>query len=89
MTERWIANPDMPRPFPLQFEPIRKAALAKWGEAPILQDEILQWICVGCPDAEGSLLNAITHQPPIAGQGQSDPSKFMTSLFKSGAFVAA
>lgn len=87
MTERWIANPRMPRPFPIRFEQIRKAALARWGEAPTPQDEILQWICAGCPDAAGSLLNVTTHQPPIPGQGRNDAGNFMADLFRRGAFL--
>lgn len=88
MTERWIANPQIPRiPFPHRFELIRQAALARWGETPIPQEEILDWVRAGCPDAAGSLLNAATHQPPIAGQGQNHPGAFVTHLFRHGAFL--
>ena len=74
MTERWIANSGMPRrAFPHRFELIRQAALARWGETSIPQEAILEWVCSGCPDAAGVLLNAATHQPPIAGQSQTDP----------------
>ena len=89
MTDRWIANPDMPKPFPRRFDLIRQAALARWGEAPISQDDILQWVCAGCPDAAGSLLNVATHQPPIAGQAQNDPGAFVTALLSCGAFLPA
>lgn len=79
----------MPKPFPIRFEPIRKAALARWGEAPLPQNEILQWVRAGRPDEAGSLLNAQTRQTPIAGQGQNDPGKFMADLFRRGAFLPA
>lgn len=89
MTERWVANPEMPKPFTLRLDSIRKAALERWGKAPISQDEILRWVRDGCPDAAGSLLNVTTRQPPIAGQGQNDPDKFLTDLLKRGAFLPA
>ena len=87
MTGQWVTNSQMPKPFPPRFEPIRMAALAHWGQTPITQDEILQWICAGCPDAAGSLLNVTTRQPPVAGQGQDDPGAFMTRLFRCGVFL--
>ena len=89
MTERSVTNPDMPKPFPLRFEIIRKAALARWGETPISQDEIFQWVCAGCPDTSNALLNAATHQPAVPGQAQIDPGAFVTELFRLGAFLPA
>ena len=90
MTDRWVANPRTPMtPFPRKFELIRKAALARWGDAPVTEEEIVQWARSGCPDEAGSLLNVATHQPPIAGQGQSDPSAFVTQLLEHGAFLPA
>ncbi|MCY4591072.1 MAG: hypothetical protein OXE86_11070 [Alphaproteobacteria bacterium] len=88
MADRWIANPEMPRPFPLKLESIRKAALERWGDAPISQDDILLWIYEGCPDARTVLLNAATRQSTIPGQGKMNPEAFMTTLFESGVFVA-
>lgn len=88
MTGRWVANPAMPRtPFPPRFEKIRKAALDRWGETSISRDQIVQWASSGCPDATGSLLNAATHKPPLAGQPSNDPGALVTQLLEQGAFL--
>ncbi len=87
MTHLLITNPNTPEPIPLRFEMIRRAALELWGEASISQDKILKWVRDGCPDAEGGLLNAATHQPPIPAQGQIDPGEFMARLLKQGVFL--
>lgn len=87
MTDRWIANPDMPRPFPQRLESIRRAALERWGNAPIAQHDILLWVYEGCPDAQGVLLSAATHQPPIPGQGEIAPEAYADTLFKREVFL--
>ena len=89
MGERWIANPEMPKPFPLKLESIRRAAVERWGDAPILEDEILLWVYAGCPDAADVCLNVATRQPPVPGQGEMNPEAFMTVLFKRGVFLPA
>ena len=89
MGERWIANPEMPKPFPLKLESIRRAAVERWGDAPILEDEFLLWVYAGCPDAADVCLNVATRQPPVPGQGEMNPEAFMTALFKRGVFLPA
>lgn len=87
MTDQWIVNPRMPTtPFPPRFERIRKAGLAKWGDAPVTEEKIREWACAGCPDETGALLNVGTRQPPLAGQGQSDPSAFVKQLLEYRVF---
>lgn len=92
--DRLIANPSnlwerrtRRTPFFQKFEDIREAAFARWGETPISQENILQWVCAGCPNEAGYCLSAATHQPPIPGQGQSDPDAFVTQLLNSGVFI--
>ena len=86
--DRLMANPRTPRtPFPVQFESLRKAALGRWGDASISREEILQWVCAGCPDGAGALLNAATCQSPPSGQAQSDPDAFVAQLLNSGVFI--
>ncbi len=72
----WSVNPEMPRRCPPRFEAIRGAARKLWGSNSVTQEEILAWIQAGCPDTSGTLLNAATHQPPIAAQGEADPEEF-------------
>ena len=89
MTERWMVNPEMPRPFPLKLESIRMVAMERWGNAPIPQSDILLWVYEGCPDAKGVLLNAATRQPPVPGQGEIAPEAFADTLFMRGVFLTA
>ena len=89
MAERWIVNPEMPRPFPLRLESIRGAAVERWGNAPISQDEILLWVYAGCPNAADACLSPATRQPPIPGQGEIAPEAFADTLFKRGVFLPA
>lgn len=87
MPKHWSVNPEMPRPCPPRFEAIREAAQKLWGSNPVTQEQILAWTKAGCPDPAGTLLNASTHQPPIAGQGEADPEEFAARLIRSGVFV--
>lgn len=87
MPEHWGVNPQTPKPCPPRFEAIRHAAVEQWGSDPVTQEEILAWVQAGCPDAEGAMLNAATHCPPIAGQGNADPEEFVAQLIRTGVFV--
>lgn len=87
--EPFSVNPVTPRPCPRHYESIRRAAAGRWGEALIPLEDIITWSRAGCPDAAGVLVNAETHQPPIAGQAQNDPEEFVVRLIRAGIFIPA
>ena len=59
MGERWIANPEMPKPFPLKLESIRRAAVERWGDAPILK---MNFCCGSTLGAQTQRMFASTSQ---------------------------
>ena len=87
MPEHWVVNPQTPKPCPPRFEAIRGAAGERWGTNPVTQEAILAWVREGCPNAAGAMLNAATHRPPIAGQGNADSEEFVAQLIRARVFV--
>ena len=86
---KWIVNPRTPRPCPIHFESIRKVAVEKWGDTTICEVDIFNWVCAGCPNSQGALLNAATREPPLPGQGIADPGLFVDRLLEVGVFLTS
>lgn len=84
---KWIVNPATPRPCPMRLESIREAAEEKWRDTAIDEVDIFNWVCAGCPNLRGTLLNAATREPPLPGQGVADPSLFVDQLLDVGIFL--
>ena len=87
--QKWIVNPKTPRPCPMAFEGIRKAAVEKWEYKAIGEEDILQWVRAGCPDLQGALLKAASREPPVPGQGVVDPRVFVDQLLGAGIFLSS
>ena len=84
---KWIVNPVTPQPCPWAFEGIRKAAAENWGGNAIGEEDILQWVCAGCPDSQGVLLKAAASDLAVSGQGVVDPRPFVDQLLEAGIFL--